>query len=86
MLQQGLGPSDISKMRCMAGEGIWSSSRAQARTMHWCYGCCLQQVLLSCGKLGLQYPQEVLGKVQAAVCQCLGCVGLQGQELQGAAV
>lgn len=54
--------------------------------MHWCYGCCLQQVLLSCGKLGLQYPQQVLGKVQAAVCQCLGCVGLQGQELQGAAV
>lgn len=54
--------------------------------MHWCYSCCLQQVLLSCGKLGLQYPQQVLGEVQAAVCQCLGCFGFQGQELQGAAV
>lgn len=70
----------------MAGERTRSSSSAQARTVHWCYSCCLQQVLLSCGKLGLQYPQQVLGEVQAAVCQCLGCFGFQGQELQGAAV
>lgn len=61
-----------------------SPPAARARTVHWCHGCCPQQVLLSHSVLGLQHPQEVLGEAQAMVWWCLGCFNLQ--DLHGAAI
>lgn len=56
------------------------------RTVHWCGGCCPQQVPARRSVLGLQHVEKVLSEAQASVGQRRGCFSLQGQALHGAAV